>query len=607
MPGGDPPRRTDATGAMRTVRFRVTPRSRQLLDPTRSRPLRGLTGRFAPLWLVVLCLAAYLPGLFSIPPIDRDESRFAQASRQMFESVALPADQRVPALHSGGHAVPYVGATPRLNKPPLVYWLQSASAAAFTGGQPLRDAIWMYRVPNVLCTIGAVLLLFRLGASMPGIGRRAAFLAAAGFAACPLVVVDAHQARADQLLLLTVVATQTLLWRIYSSPRTNWGLVLAFWLSVAMGVLAKGPITPMIAACSAIAFSVILGEWRWLWRLQPLLGVLILAAGVSPWVIAVGQHVGLSNYLNEAYGETIGRSKEAMEGHWGPPGYHAALFVFLLWPLALALPFALTRIRRRWCRDASTAFLLAWLLPAWIVFEIVSTKLPHYPMPLFPAAALLLARAAVLITRLPARRASGVFLHWKRFWAGTGLVVITAIAALGASMPWWREFGWIEGPNWEPSAFAMPVAIALGLVALAAVFRSGFFAGQRRVSTAILGGILGVTLSYWTLFQLVAPAALSLPSRVVATFAPSAAPTLVGYDEDSLLFLTRARAVRGERPFAATSLQNAVFSERAARESGVSLPEPIIRLRGFNIARGRCETVLVISERAPITSPGETR
>lgn len=592
---------------MRTVRLRVTPRSPHLLDPSRTRPFGGLTGRLAPLWLVVLCLAAYLPGLFSIPPIDRDESRFAQASRQMFESVALPADQRLPGLHSGGLAVPYVGDTPRLNKPPLVYWLQSASAAAFTGGQPLRDAIWMYRVPNVLCTIGAVLLLFRLGASMPGIGRSAAFLAAAGFAACPLVVVDAHQARADQLLLLTVVATQTLLWRIYSSPRTNWGLVLAFWLSVAMGVLAKGPITPMIAALSAIGCSAIRGEWRWLWRLQPLVGVLVLAAGVSPWVIAVGQHVGLSNYLNEVYSETIGRSKQPMEGHWGPPGYHALLFVFLLWPLALALPHALARVRRRWRRDASTAFLLAWLLPAWIVFEIVSTKLPHYPMPLFPAAALLLARAAVLVTRLPARRASGVFLHWKRFWAGTGLVVITAIAALGASMPWWREFGWIEGPNWEPSAVAIPVAVGLGGIAFAFVFLSGVLAGQRRVTVAILGGILGVTLSYWTLFQLVAPAALSLPSRVVAAFAAPAAPTLFGYDEDSLLFLTRARAARGERPSAARPLQNTVLSERVARESGVTLPENTIRLRGFNIARGRCETVLVIPKQTSITSPGETR
>lgn len=548
---------------------------------------------------MLLCLAAYLPGLFSIPPIDRDESRFAQASRQMFESVALPAEQRVPALHSGGLAVPYVGATPRLNKPPLVYWLQSASAAACTGGDPRRDAIWMYRVPNVLCTIAAVLLLFRLGSTMPGFGRSAAFLAAAGFAACPLVVVDAHQARADQLLLLTVVATQSLLWRIYATPRTNWGLVLAFWLSIAMGVLAKGPITPMIAALSALAFSVLRGEWCWLWRSQPLVGVVVVAAGVSPWVIAVGQHVGLSNYFHEVYSETIGRSKEAMEGHWGPPGYHAALFVFLLWPLALALPHTLTRLRRHWRRDASVAFLLAWLLPAWIVFEIVSTKLPHYPLPLFPAAALLLARGAVLVSRLPARRASGVFLHWKRFWAGTGLVVVAAIAALGASMPWWRDFGWIDGPNWEPTAGVVPAAILLGVVAFVLIFRSGVLAGRQRVTPAILGGVAGVVISYWTLFQCIGPAALSLSSRVVAALPPKTSPTLIGYDEDSVLFLTRGLANRGGDASAVARINVGALSQRAAIDSAVSLPANAVRFRGFNIARGRCETVIVLPGARP--------
>jgi 4-amino-4-deoxy-L-arabinose transferase-like glycosyltransferase len=584
---------------VRTVRLRVTLRSPQFLDRSRTRSLDRLTGRLAPLWLVLLCLAAYLPGLFTIPPIDRDESRFAQASRQMFESVALPSDQRVPTLHSGGLAVPYVGATPRLNKPPLVYWLQAASAAAFTGGDPLRDAIWMYRVPNVLCTVGAVLLLFRFGLKMPGVGRSAAFLASAGFAACPLVVVDAHQARADQLLLLTVVATQALLWRIYAAPRTNWGLVLAFWLSIAMGVLAKGPITPLIALLTAIAFSTIRGEWRWLWRSQPLVGVLIVAAGVSPWVIAVGQHVGLSNYLSGVYAETIGRSKEAMEGHWGPPGYHAALFVFLLWPLALALPHTLTRLRRRWRRDVSVAFLLAWLLPAWLVFEVVSTKLPHYPLPLFPAAALLLARSAVVVSRVPARRALGVFLHWKRFWAGTGLVVVAAIAALGASMPWWREFGWIDGPNWQPTTGVVPAAALLGATAFVLIFRSGSLAGRHRITAAILGGIAGVVLSYWTLFRCIGPAALSLSSRVVAALPTKSSPQLIGYDEDSVLFLTRGLASRGGDASAVSRVHVGVLSQRVANDRGVSLPANAVRVRGFNIARGRCETVIVLPGALP--------
>ena len=37
-------------------------------------------------WLALLCLLVWLPGFFSIPPGDRDESRFAQASRQMVET-----------------------------------------------------------------------------------------------------------------------------------------------------------------------------------------------------------------------------------------------------------------------------------------------------------------------------------------------------------------------------------------------------------------------------------------------------------------------------------------------------------------------------------------
>ena len=48
----------------------------------------GCRSRMAGLALVFLCLTVYVPGLRSIPPVDRDEARFAQASRQMFESVA---------------------------------------------------------------------------------------------------------------------------------------------------------------------------------------------------------------------------------------------------------------------------------------------------------------------------------------------------------------------------------------------------------------------------------------------------------------------------------------------------------------------------------------
>src|SRR5260370_35627731 len=38
-------------------------------------------------------------------------------------------------------------------------------------------------------------------------------------------------------------------------------------------------------------------------------------------------------------------------------------------------------------------FLLSWLVPSWVLLELVPTKLPHYVLPLFPALALLAAAA----------------------------------------------------------------------------------------------------------------------------------------------------------------------------------------------------------------------
>ena len=42
-------------------------------------------------------------------------------------------------------------------------------------------------------------------------------------------------------------------------------------------------------------------------------------------------------------------------------------------------------------REPGARFLLAWLVPSWIVFEVVMTKLPHYVLPLYPAIAILIA------------------------------------------------------------------------------------------------------------------------------------------------------------------------------------------------------------------------
>lgn len=399
--------------------------------------------------LVLMCLFVYVPGLWTLPAIDRDESRFAQASRQM-------AEAKTPL----GWVVPMVQDRPRLNKPPLIYWAQAASVRAFTGepeaGTRRNDAIWMYRLPSLLAAIATILMVWQWGRKL--IPSAAAMLAAAGLAASPIFVWEAHQARADMLL---VMVTTGAMWAWTTIQRSRddvgvrrWAPVAALWVCVWLGVLVKGPITPMVVGLGTLGLCVWSRSIKPLWRIKPIVGIAAVVVLSLPWVVLVAREVGFEKYAALLHDEVIGRSLEPKEGHWGPPGYHAIASVVLLAPISLTLGLgvavafvrgtrsesSLSRLRlvrilhkranrksnkdgkkknltgakpdERWLwsryvislvrarvlrvRDPGV-LLLCLLVPSWIVFELVSTKLPHYTMPLLPVLALLAARVAVTV------------------------------------------------------------------------------------------------------------------------------------------------------------------------------------------------------------------
>ena len=513
-----------------------------------------MSGRWTSLGaLVALCLAVYLPGLRSLPAVDRDESRFAQASRQMLESLTLPAASLDPVRHSGGWAVPMVQDKPRLNKPPLTYWLQAASAWVCTGGDVLRDDIWMYRIPSVLGAVLAVIATWRIGRSM--FDPRVAWLGAAFLAVCPMVVWDAHQARADELLLGATTWAMAALWaicrRAWRGERVGWASPIGLWVAVAVGVLAKGPITPMVVVLSAVAASIALRRWRWISATRPLLGVAIVAAALAPWLAGVVRHVGWSAYLDTVWAEVIGRSAEAKEGHWGPPGYHLVLLAVLLWPGSLTTLNAFFAAWRRAgisrraaaCGRAQELFLLAWIVPSWIVFELVGTKLPHYTLPLYPAIALLSARVLLALTaqgREGIRRLGfGLFA-----WALIGLALVVGVPAtlLGAErvlgLPW---------PDLAPvpmSVWLAPAISGLLLVGSLWVLRRSLVACCRMAMLAAASAWIGLmTLVlpgprvWWNTDRLM---------RVIERTDPVGKRPLAaaGYQEDSLIFATRGRVER---------------------------------------------------------------
>lgn len=498
--------------------------------------------------MAALCLAVYLPGLWSIPVVDRDEARFAQASRQMVES--------------GDFVVPRVQDRDRLNKPPLIYWLHSVSLAVFGDEGSAHGGIWVYRLVSVVGAVAAVLLTWRLGLLM--FDGRAAVLGSALLAVCPMVVWDANQARADQVLLAACVLAQLGLWRVWragTSGRSDGLGAAMLWVGIGLGVLTKGPITPMVVVLSGAALGVVSGRWGWLRAARPGIGVLIVAAMVAPWVVLVAWRVGFGEYAGVVFDEVLGRSAAPMEGHWGPPGYHLVLLAVLFWPGSLLTAAGFVRAWRRGVRfggsggglfqrlggrsagRAGELFCVAWIVPAWVVFELVNTKLPHYTLPLYPAVALVSARAVLACASGRLREFSGRGgVVGYMVWCVIGVVIVVG-APVG--------LGWFVGVLTEgvlvmAGALGVGVAVWLAAAGWREIRRGGD--GVVWVQAGSVGcAVLAVVLLLGVMLPRAEPVWVTTGVvRVLEGADPGGERALaaVGYHEDSLVFMTRGRVER---------------------------------------------------------------
>src|SRR3981189_1332084 len=128
--------------------------------------------------LLLVALLCFLPGFFAIPPIDRDEARFAQATKQMVESgdyVDIRFQDEV-----------------RYKKPVGIYWLQAGvvKTASVLGLRDALTTIWLYRIPSLIGAIGAVLLTY--WTALAFVSRRAAVLAGLMMASSILLGVEAR-------------------------------------------------------------------------------------------------------------------------------------------------------------------------------------------------------------------------------------------------------------------------------------------------------------------------------------------------------------------------------------------------------------------------------
>ncbi|HXZ48645.1 MAG TPA: glycosyltransferase family 39 protein [Usitatibacter sp.] len=467
--------------------------------------------------LVLALLVAFLgaAGLAGIPPIDRDEPYFAQPARQMLET--------------GDFVDIRFQDAPFYEKPILTYWLQAASAAAFSG--PERNEIWAYRIPSVLAVLLATLLTYELGLAL--FDRRAALPGAALFASMLLVQSQAHQARADALLLASMLGSVLPLARSHASRTVpakapSARLAALFWISLAAAILIKGPVVPALIALAIAALVLLEGDWRWLEPLRPRWGVPLFLLLLLPWPIAMYELHGASFFIRAWQTDIFPKLVSAQESHGAPPLAYALTAPLTLWPATLLLPSALeTAWRGR--HDPPVRFCVAAILPGWLLFELAPTKLPHYILPLVPMLALLMtARAGqdALQSRSRASSRIGVVLF---LLAGLLVVGVVPFASI-----------WL-GSGLDAAAAAGTLALLASVVLAAVVARRGGV--ERSAGAATLCGILASVL----LFGIVMPRLERLwIAERAAHAARSIAATgtqalVVGYREPSLVFLLGTR------------------------------------------------------------------
>jgi 4-amino-4-deoxy-L-arabinose transferase-like glycosyltransferase len=446
--------------------------------------------------LAAFALIAFSPGLTRIPVLDRDEARYAQATRQMLET--------------GDYVDIRFQSEPRHVQPIGIYWLQAA-AVHLSGAAP-HAPIWVHRLPSLAGAVAAVLLTYRAALALGG--PATALVAALLLAASTLLGWEARLAKTDAVLLAATTGAAGLLARAYlAQPVTR---PMLFWVALAAGVLVKGPIILLVLGSAIAALAWLDGSWAWFRALRPGRGTVMFLLLILPWLVAIGITSGGSFFTAALGGNLLGKAFSGHEGHGALPGTHLALLPLAFWPTGL-LAFSAARWTWRQRHDRSVRFCLAWIVPAWIVFELAANKLPHYPLPVYPAVAILVAR-------------------WLVAGARPGMVASVALFVIGSLPP---AVGVVFLSVMEEHASMTALALsALGLVVLAWTLRRragpvAFAAGLALAAILIHLASFGVVLPRLRVGGLT-PALAESVARVRACPRPQIVSS--GYHEPSLVF-----------------------------------------------------------------------
>ncbi len=379
---------------------------------------------------VLFPLLLHFTGTWALPLLDRDEPRFAEATREM--------------RAGGDWLVPHFNQHYRFDKPPLTYWAQALSIQVFGESEAA------VRLPSVVASALTSLVLFLWGRRVASeiTGLNAALI----FATALQVLIHSKQAVADSLLVLSITLGAWAGWEMMNQKRgTGGGRSLLFpglfVAALALGFLAKGPLGWLPFGMIAL-FRFRRGPVNPAWPLAGWLFLLALAL-VALWGLPalLSTH---GEYWREGIGRhVIARGFTTFEGHGGGGiGIYLALLPFYcvtvfasFFPWSIWLPGL---IRQSWSRketDALTGYLLGGVILVFGSFTFYKTRLPHYTLPAFPFLALLLAREWSRLGRSAHLLRRGVL----GMTALLGLVIVLVFPVLRRTNPARQLLGQVAG------------------------------------------------------------------------------------------------------------------------------------------------------------------
>ncbi len=325
--------------------------------------------------LVILVIAA---PLFCVTPMFRhlwspDELRYAAITREM--------------VVTGNWVVPRLNGDIYTEKPPLHFWL-AALAAKLLG----ERSSYVLIIPSMLAALGCLVLTYLFGRTL--FDADTALLSALILATSSLFLAMAQYLRMDMLLAFFIQAALLCFYQIYSRNPKGRAYHIAFYLSLALATLTKGPVGVVLPAMIIVIYLSLRRDLKSLWKLKPITGSLIFALIVGSWLAASVNKAGWEYLELILVRQNLVRAYDSWD-HDQPFYFYIAHFpaTFFPWfPFVIGAFVSQRASIRRLRIDHGTLFPVVWFAAIFIFFSLMSGKVAVYLLPLIPAASLLAAK-----------------------------------------------------------------------------------------------------------------------------------------------------------------------------------------------------------------------